>query len=525
MPKIARALISVTDKRGVTALARGLAELGVEILSTGGTATLLEEAGVRVVPVQDYTGFPEMLDGRVKTLHPLIHGGLLGRRDLETHRQAMAAHGIRPIDLLAVNLYQFERVTAAGADLPEAIEHIDIGGPAMIRSAAKNHADVTVLVDPDDYDSVLVELRATGAVSRETNLRLARKAYALTASYDGAIADHLGSYAADGKRVRYGETLHLQFVKVQDLRYGENPHQTAAAYRERVLTEPCVLGARQLQGKELSFNNIVDAHAAYELVTEFEETVAVVIKHTNPCGVATSRTSLLDAFTKAKACDPVSIFGGIVGVNRTVDADTARALVEVFLEIVVAPGFAPEALAVFAGAPRARNVRLLDVPMPAAGSRRGGVDFERVTGGLLVQDRDLGCVRAAEATVVTRRRPTPEELTALDLAWRVCKHAKSNAIVFARADSVVGVGAGQMSRVDAARLAVMRAETHGLPTRGAVVASDAFFPFRDALDVAAAAGATAVIQPGGSVRDSEVIGAADEHGMAMVLTGMRHFRH
>ncbi len=524
MPKITRALISVTDKRGVAALARGLADLGVEILSTGGTATLLEAAGIRVVPVKDYTGFPEMLDGRVKTLHPKIHGGLLGRRDLQTHRDAMTQHGIRPIDLVAVNLYQFEQVAGAGADLAEAVEHIDIGGPAMIRSAAKNHADVTVLVDPDDYERVLAELRASGEVSRETNFRLARKAYALTARYDGAIADHLGTYAADGTRIRYGETLHLQFVKAQDLRYGENPHQTAAAYRERVLTEPCVIGARQLQGKELSFNNIVDANAAFELVQEFEETAAVVIKHTNPCGVATSRTSLLDAFGKAKACDPVSIFGGIVGLNRTVDAATARALVEVFLEVVVAPGFAPEALAVFDGSARAKNTRLLEVPVPAE-YRRDGADLERVTGGLLVQDRDLGRVRAAEARVVTKRSPTPDELVALDLAWRVCKHTKSNAIVFARADHVVGVGAGQMSRVDAARVAVMRAETHGLATRGSVVASDAFFPFRDGLDVTAAAGATAVIQPGGSVRDAELTEAADEHGMAMLLTGMRHFKH
>jgi len=526
MARIERALISVTDKRGVAALARALAGLGVEIISTGGTARVLGEAGVAVVPVQDVTGFPEMLDGRVKTLHPKIHGGLLGRRDLPEHRHAMAAHGIHPIDLVVVNLYRFEETTAAGADLAEAIENIDIGGPSMIRSAAKNHASVTVVVDPDDYDAVLAEMKANdGAVGAATNFRLAKKAFALTARYDGAIADYLGTFAAGGERIRYGDTLHLDFVKVQDLRYGENPHQTAAVYRERLLSEPCIPAARQpFEGKELSFNNIVDANAGLELVEEFDETAAVVIKHTNPCGVATSTTSLADAFRKARACDPVSIFGGIVAFNRAVDEETARELTEIFLEVIVAPGFGPEALAHFKATPRAKNVRLLEVAKPSH-TKRPGLDLKRVVGGLLVQDRDLACVAAAEARAVTKRRPTPDELVALDLAWRVCKHAKSNAIVFARADRVVGVGAGQMSRVDAARLAVMRAETLGLETRGSVVASDAFFPFRDGLDVAAAAGATAVIQPGGSVRDEEIIAAADEHGMAMVFTGMRHFRH
>jgi phosphoribosylaminoimidazolecarboxamide formyltransferase/IMP cyclohydrolase len=489
-----------------------------------------------------------MLDGRVKTLHPKIHGGLLGRRDLPAHREAMAAHGIHPIDLVVVNLYRFEETVAAGADLGEAIENIDIGGPSMIRSAAKNHASVTVVVDPDDYDGLLAEMRASGgAVGAATNFRLAKKAFALTARYDGAIADYLGAFAPDGTRARYGDTLHLDFVKVQDLRYGENPHQTAAVYRERALAEPCIPGARQpFEGKELSFNNIVDANAALELALEFDETAAVVIKHTNPCGVATSATSLAEAFRKARACDPVSIFGGIVAFNRAVDEETARELTEIFLEVIVAPGFAPEALAHFRATPRAKNIRLLEVTPAHADAEPGhshaamksapadtkssnaagrGFDLKRVVGGLLVQDRDLARVAAAAARMVTRRGPTPDELTALDLAWRVCKHAKSNAIVFARADRVVGVGAGQMSRVDAARLAVMRAETLGLETRGSVVASDAFFPFRDGLDVAAAAGATAVIQPGGSVKDDELIAAADEHGMAMVFTGMRHFRH
>lgn len=524
--KIQRALISVTDKRGVTAFARGLAELQVEIVSTGGTARAIEEAGVAVIAVQDVTGFPEMMDGRVKTLHPKIHGGLLARRDVAAHRDAMVQHDIRPIDLVVVNLYRFEDVTAAGADLAEAIENIDIGGPAMIRSAAKNHTAVTVVVDPDDYEAVLAEMHAQGGiVSAETNFRLACKAFDVTARYDGAIADYLGSYAdGDGSRVRYGTSLHLSFTKVQDLRYGENPHQTAAFYQERVLTEPCVTGARQLQGKALSFNNIVDANAAYELVREFDATAAVAIKHTNPCGVATSTSSLADAFRKARACDPVSIFGGIVGVNRELDEETARELTDIFLEIVIAPAFSSAALTVLRAAPRFKNVRLLEVTAPAVGGTPG-LDLKRVVGGLLVQDRDLQCARAADARVVTKRAPTPDELEALDFAWRVCKHAKSNAIVFARAGQVVGVGAGQMSRVDAARLAVLRAETNGLETPGTVVASDAFFPFRDGLDVAAGAGATAVIQPGGSVRDEELIGAADEHGMAMVFTGARHFRH
>jgi len=525
MPKVERALISVSDKRGVTHFARGLAEMHIEILSTGGTARAIKDAGTKVVAVEAFTGFPEMLDGRVKTLHPKIHGGLLGRRDVAAHREAMAAHGIKPIDLVAVNLYPFEQVAAAGADLGEAIENIDIGGPAMIRSAAKNHAAVTVVVDPEDYEPVLAELRASGGVvSPQTNFRLAEKAFALTARYDGAIADYLGSCTGEGARTRYGRSLHLQFFKVQDLRYGENPHQSAAFYRERVLACPCVTDARQIQGKELSFNNIVDANAAFELVKEFDETAAVAIKHTNPCGVATSKVSLADAFRKARSCDPVSIFGGIVGLNRPVDEETARELKDIFLEIVIAPAFSEEALAVLRAAPRFKNVRLLEIPA-RADCDPGGMDFKRVVGGLLVQNRDLGRVRAADAKIVTKRVPTAEELAALDLAWSVCKHVKSNAIVFARADQVIGVGAGQMSRVDAARLAVMRAETLGLATRGSVVGSDAFFPFRDGLDVAAAAGATAVIQPGGSVRDEEVIGAADEHGLAMVFTGMRHFRH
>jgi phosphoribosylaminoimidazolecarboxamide formyltransferase/IMP cyclohydrolase len=527
--KIERALISVSDKTGVVEFARGLAELGVEILSTGGTARLLREAGLRVVEVSDYTGQPEILGGRVKTLHPKIHAGLLALRDDPSHQEEMSAQGFAPIDLLAVNLYPFER-TAARADcsFAEAIENIDIGGPAMIRAAAKNHAFVTVVVDPADYPRILQEMRASGGqVSPATNLELAKKVFRTTARYDGAIADWLGAVRPDGSRVRFGETLHVALEKVQDLRYGENPHQEAAFYREAGFdgsAEPSITSARQLQGKELSFNNIVDAHAALELVKEFEETVAVAIKHTNPCGVAISDRSLADAFRKCRACDPVSIFGGIVGFNREVDLETAEELKEIFLEIVIAPAFRPEARELFGSSKRLQNVRLLEVPL-GPGSRPSGLDMKKVTGGMLVQERDLRRTDLRQCRVVTERAPTEEELRALDFAWRVCKHVKSNAIVFAAADRVIGVGAGQMSRVDAARIAVMRARTHGLETRGSVVASDAFFPFRDGLDVCAEAGATAVVQPGGSLRDAEVIQAANERGLAMVFTGIRHFRH
>jgi len=525
MPKIQRALLSVSDKTGLVDLARGLAALGVELLSTGGTAKLLRDGGLEVVQVSDYTGQPEILDGRVKTLHPKVHGGLLAVRDNAEHQQQLAAQGFGTIDLVAVNLYPFE-VTVAKPDakFADAIENIDIGGPAMIRSAAKNHAFVTVIVDPSDYGRVLAEMRANGgSVSAATNRELAGKVFRATAHYDGAIADYLGSLAdGEGKRLRFGESLHLELVKVQDLRYGENPHQEAAFYREAAdpEPEPSVAEAKQLQGKELSFNNIVDANAALELVKEFHETVAVAIKHTNPCGVATSAGSLVDAFRKCRACDPVSIFGGIVGTNREVDAEAATEMKDIFLEVVIAPAFSAEAKSIFAAK---KNVRLLEVPFREYRPR--GLDMKKVVGGMLVQDRDLGAVDMRSCKVVSKRAPTESELRALAFAWKVCKHAKSNTIVLAREDSVVGVGAGQMSRVDSARLAVMRAQTHGLSTSGTVVASDAFFPFPDALEVCADAGATAVAHPGGSIRDQEVVDAADRRGMAMVLTEMRHFRH
>jgi phosphoribosylaminoimidazolecarboxamide formyltransferase/IMP cyclohydrolase len=524
MSKIQRALISVTDKAGLVEFAKGLASFGVEILSTGGTAKLLRDAGLEVVQVSDYTGQPEILDGRVKTLHPKVHGGLLALRDNPEHEKQLAQQEFGTIDLVAVNLYPFEATIAKPqSTFADAIENIDIGGPAMIRSAAKNHAFVTVIVDPADYSSVLDEMRASGgSVSQPTNRELAKKVFRLTAHYDAAIADYLGSFdAAGGERARFGETLHLALVKAQDLRYGENPHQQAAFYREagELGTEPSVAKAKQLQGKELSFNNIVDANAALELVKEFRGTVAVAIKHTNPCGVATSERSLADAFRKCRDCDPVSIFGGIVGTNREIDAETAEEMKDIFLEVVVAPSFSAAAKKIFAAK---KNVRLLEVPF--AEYRPSGLDMKKVGGGMLVQDRDLGAIDVRQCTVPSKRKPTDAELRALDFAWKVCKHAKSNTIVLAREDSVVGVGAGQMSRVDSARLAVLRAQTNKLSTTGTVVASDAFFPFPDALEVCAEAGATAVAHPGGSIRDQEVVEAADRHGMAMVLTGMRHFR-
>jgi phosphoribosylaminoimidazolecarboxamide formyltransferase/IMP cyclohydrolase len=524
MAKIQRALISVSDKAGLVDFAKVLATFGVEMLSTGGTAKLLREAGLKVVQVSDYTGQPEILDGRVKTLHPKVHGGLLAIRDNAEHQKQLAAQGFGPIDMVVVNLYPFEATVAKPqSSFADAIENIDIGGPAMIRSAAKNHAFVTVVVDPADYEKVIAEMRAAGgAVSEATNRELAKKVFRLTSHYDGAIADYLGSIGDAGDRQRFGETLHLELFKAQDLRYGENPHQQAAFYREAgdLGPEPSVAKAAQLQGKELSFNNIVDANAALELVKEFRETVAVAIKHTNPCGVATSSVSLADAFRKCRACDPVSIFGGIVGTNREVDGETADEMKDIFLEIVIAPSFSAEAKQVFAAK---KNVRLLEVPF--AEYRPHGLDMKKVVGGMLVQDRDLGSLDMRSCKVLSKRPPTEGELRALDFAWKVCKHAKSNTIVLAREDSVVGVGAGQMSRVDSARLAVMRAQTHKLPTQGTVVASDAFFPFPDALEVCAEAGATAVAHPGGSIRDQEVVDAADKHGMAVVLTGFRHFRH
>ncbi len=528
MATVTRALISVSDKRGIVDLARGLAALDIEILSTGGTAKALTDAGIAVTPVEDFTGFPEMLDGRVKTLHPRIHAGILHRRSDPSHLAAMTQHDLKAIDLVVVNLYPFEHtVSQPDCSFADAIENIDIGGPSLLRASAKNHADVGVVVDPDDYPAVLAALTQDGTLSAEHKLALAKKAFRLTARYDGAIADYLGSL--DGQERRpFGETLHLQYVKAQDLRYGENPHQSAAFYRSPVVREACIANAKQLQGKALSYNNIVDANAAFALLQEFDETAAVAIKHTNPCGVATSTDSLADAFRKTRACDPISIFGGIVGLNREVDAATAQEILNLyeqgFLEIVLAPGYAAQALEMLASSKRLQNIRLLEIP-EIVDAQPARYEAKPIAGGLLYQECDTGQVNVRDCEVVTKREPTDAEYQALSFAWRVCKHVKSNAIVLTSSDQVVGVGAGQMSRVDSAKIAVSRAHDLGLETQGSVVGSDAFFPFRDGLDVVAQAGATAAIQPGGSLRDKDVITAADEHGMAMIVTGMRHFRH
>ena len=519
MGKIRRAIVSVSDKSGIISFTKGLAQMGVEILSTGGTAKTLREQGISVTDISDYTGFPEMLDGRVKTLHPKVHGGLLGQRSKPEHVQKMKEHGILPIDLVAVNLYPFEATVAKeGCSLEEAIENIDIGGPTMLRSAAKNYPDVTVLVDPKDYDPILSELKERGEISIETNFRLAKKVFQHTARYDGAISNYLGQIEKGKKVHEFPETFTFQVKKAQELRYGENPHQRAAFYQEYLLTEPSVSNAAQIQGKELSFNNILDLDSAFETVKEFEEAATVIIKHNNPCGAAISNRSLGDAYRKARDCDPVSAFGGVVGFNRIVDAETAKEMAQIFLEAIIAPGFDPEALEILK---MKKDLRILQSP-PLTHSLQKGYDLRKVVGGLLVQDRDLGRVSMDQWRVVTKRKPTEEEKRAMAFGWKVAKHVKSNAIVLVREDRTIGIGAGQMSRVDSTRLAVMKAQSS---TKGTVLASDAMFPFRDGVDTGAEAGATAIIQPGGSIRDDEVIAAADEYNIAMVFTGMRHFRH
>ena len=520
MGKIRRAIVSVSDKSGVVSFAKELAQMGVEILSTGGTAKTLREQGVPVKDISEYTGFPEMLDGRVKTLHPKVHGGLLGQRSKKEHVSKMNEHGILPIDLVAVNLYPFEATIAKeNCSLEEAIENIDIGGPTMIRSAAKNFPDVTVVVDPLDYGAVLAELKEKGEVSLETNFKLAKKVFQHTARYDGAISNYLGQIDHGEKAYDFPETFTFQVKKVQELRYGENPHQKAAFYRETLSFEPSVSNATQLHGKELSYNNILDTDSAFETVKEFEEIATVIIKHNNPCGAATSKTGMADAYRKARDCDPVSAFGGVVGFNRSVDEETAREMAPIFLEVVIAPGYDPKALEILRAK---KDLRLLQSPPLSVPYIRGGLDLRKVVGGLLIQERDLGRVPMSHWKVVTKRKPTEEELRAMAFGWRVAKHVKSNAIVLVHEDRTVGIGAGQMSRVDSTRLAVMKART---PTKGTVLASDAMFPFRDGVDTGAEAGAVAIIQPGGSIRDEEVIAAADEHNIAMVFTGMRHFRH
>lgn len=524
MGKIRRALISVSDKQGVLDLARNLLGLAVEIISTGGTAALLRQNGVAVKDVSEITGFPEMMDGRIKSLHPKIHGGILALRDHPEHLAQMKAQGITPIDVVVVNLYPFGATVAGNAPFVEVIEQIDIGGPTLVRAAAKNHAYVAVIVDPADYAPVLHELRETGGeLSAETRFRLACKAFRHTAHYDGVISNYLDSLDEDRRRKTWSQTLNLQLTKLQELRYGENPQQQAAFYSIGESRGPSIARAKQIQGKELSFNNILDADAALRAVLEFYEAAAVVIKHTNPCGAALSKKSLADAFRKARASDPVSIFGGVIGLNRPVDEETATELKEIFLEIIIAPSFTAEARGILSSSKRLLNLRLLEVDMGE--KEDGGYDLRQVKGGVLVQEWDRGSVDVRTCKVVTERKPAEEEYKALDLAWRVCRHVKSNAIVFAAPDQILGVGAGQMSRVDSARLAVMRAEANGLDLKGSVVASDGFYPFRDGVDEAAKAGAKAVIQPGGSIKDAEVIAAANEHGMAMIFTGVRHFRH
>ncbi len=523
MSSIQRALISVSDKTGIVDFVRALGEYKIEILSTGGTAKLLSEAGIKVREVSDYTGFPEMLDGRVKTLHPKIHGGLLGRRDLPSHLQAMQQHGIPPIDLVVVNLYPFEQAIARpDCDLDTAIENIDIGGPTMLRSAAKNHGSVTVVVDSSDYALVLAEMKSGGgAVTADTRFRLATKVFEHTARYDGAIANYLGSRHADGSHTLFPHTYNQQFVLAQKMRYGENPHQKAAFYHEAKPAEACVATAIQLQGKELSFNNVADTDAALECVKAFDETACVIVKHANPCGVAVA-DNVLEAYEQAYITDPTSAFGGIIAFNRALDAITAKAIIErQFVEVIIAPSVNPDALPILA---TKQNVRVLSCGTWGT-QRPANLDYKRVTGGLLVQERDNGQVSQQDLKIVTRRAPTPQELHDLMFAWKVVKFVKSNAIVYCKEGRTVGVGAGQMSRVYSARIASIKATDAGLEVQGSVMASDAFFPFRDGLDQAAEVGVTAVIQPGGSLRDAEVIAAADQHGIAMVFTGMRHFRH
>jgi len=516
--KIRRAILSATDKTGLVDFARRLAGLGIELISTGGTAKLLRDSGIGVKDISELTGFPEMLDGRVKTLHPKVHGGILHRREDPKHVAAIAEHGIAPIDMVVVNLYPFEKTAAKpGVAFEELIENIDIGGPSMIRSAAKNFHDVAIVTSPSDYDSIADELgRSGGSLALATKWRLAQKAFATTAAYDSAIASTLERVNADTFQLQsdsgvFPPVLRFSFQKTLDLRYGENPHQKAAMYSDG--SGAGVANARQLQGKELSYNNIVDLQAAWDLAQEFEEPVCAIIKHTNPCGVGNGN-SLAEAFKRALECDPVSAFGGVIGVNRPLDGGAAEEMHKLFLEVIAAPAFDEAAKARFASK---KNLRLVEV-VPATQKWV----LKNVSGGMLVQDTDVRPLQDADLKIVTKRAPTPEEMRALLFAWKVCKHVKSNAIVYARDGQTVGVGAGQMSRVDSAKIGAMKAQ---LPLKGTVAASDAFFPFPDGVEEIAKAGATAIIQPGGSQRDPEVIEAADRLGLAMLFTGVRHFRH
>ncbi|GAM58882.1 IMP cyclohydrolase [Vibrio ishigakensis] len=524
---IRRALISVSDKTGIVEFAKALAERNVEILSTGGTARLLAEQGLTVTEVSDYTGFPEMMDGRVKTLHPKVHGGVLGRRGQDD--EVMENHGIKPIDMVVVNLYPFAATVAKeGCTLEDAVENIDIGGPTMVRSAAKNHKDVTIVVNAHDYDRVIAEMDANEAsLTLETRFDLAIAAFEHTASYDGMIANYFGTMVpsyGDNKEgdeeSKFPRTFNQQFLKKQDMRYGENSHQDAAFYVEANPEEASVSTARQIQGKALSYNNIADTDAALECVKEFDAPACVIVKHANPCGVALG-DDILEAYNRAFKTDPTSAFGGIIAFNRELDAATAQAIVErQFVEVIIAPSVSAEAIEVVAAK---KNVRLLECGEWT--TKTTGFDVKRVNGGLLVQDRDQGMVSLDDLKIVSKRQPSEEELKDALFCWKVAKYVKSNAIVYAKGDMTIGVGAGQMSRVYSAKIAGIKAADEGLEVAGSVMASDAFFPFRDGIDAAAEAGIKCVIQPGGSMRDQEVIDAADEHGMAMIFTGMRHFNH
>ena len=521
LKKVSRALISVSDKNGIVNFARALNALGVELLSTGGTFRLLQENNIAVTEVSDYTGFPEMMDGRVKTLHPKVHGGILGRRG--TDDAVMAEHAIKPIDMVIVNLYPFA-ATVADPDctLPNAIENIDIGGPTMVRSAAKNHKDVAIVVNSSDYATVLEEMQANeGQLDYSTRYALMVKAFEHTAGYDGMIANHFGARDTDNNERDFSDTFNVQYFKTQEMRYGENPHQKAAFYTEANPTEASVATAKQLQGKELSFNNIADTDAALECVKQFDQPACVIVKHANPCGVSVA-VDIGTAYDLAFATDPESAFGGIIAFNRELDAKTAEAICEKqFVEVIIAPAVSADALAVVA---TKKNVRLLECGT-WGNQRPQDFDYKRVNGGLLIQDRDNGMIIEQDLKVVSKRVPTDTEMTDMLFAWKVAKMVKSNAIIYAKNNQTIGVGAGQMSRINSARIAGIKAEHAGLEVVGAVMASDAFFPFRDGIDNAGKAGISCIIQPGGSMRDDEVIAAANEHGMAMVFTGMRHFRH
>jgi phosphoribosylaminoimidazolecarboxamide formyltransferase/IMP cyclohydrolase len=521
LKKVTRALISVSDKNGIVDFARALNALGVELLSTGGTFRLLQENNIAVTEVSDYTGFPEMMDGRVKTLHPKVHGGILGRRG--TDDAVMAEHAIKPIDMVIVNLYPFAATVAdPNCTLPNAIENIDIGGPTMVRSAAKNHKDVAIVVNSSDYATVLEEMQANeGQLDYSTRYALMVKAFEHTAGYDGMIANHFGARDTDNNERDFSDTFNVQYFKTQEMRYGENPHQKAAFYTEANPTEASVATAKQLQGKELSFNNIADTDAALECVKQFDQPACVIVKHANPCGVSVA-VDIGTAYDLAFATDPESAFGGIIAFNRELDAKTAEAICEKqFVEVIIAPAVSADALAVVASK---KNVRLLECGT-WGNQRPQDFDYKRVNGGLLIQDRDNGMIIEQDLKVVSKRVPTDTEMTDMLFAWKVAKMVKSNAIIYAKNNQTIGVGAGQMSRINSARIAGIKAEHAGLEVVGAVMASDAFFPFRDGIDNAGKAGISCIIQPGGSMRDDEVIAAANEHGMAMVFTGMRHFRH